>query len=220
MKMKVVKLEHAALRIEHAGKRIAIDPGSMTSASSGAMLRGVDAVLITHKHGDHFAPAILHEIGAHIYGPAEVVDLAKAAGLAATALECGGVATIGGLVVTAVSANHGPEVRGPLDNFGFVIGAGDCQLYVTSDLAGPQQKLPLGPFALIAIPVEGGGFVFDGQEAAEFLKEIGHSGLALPVHADDAPDMRFKFTQAAALFCKPVELGIGGAIEVQGGTHV
>jgi L-ascorbate metabolism protein UlaG (beta-lactamase superfamily) len=209
----VQKLEHAALLIEYDGRRIAIDPGSMTGPASRAKLRGVDAVLLTHKHADHFDPSVLREIGAPVFAPSEVAALAITSGLAATPLALGRRAIIAGMSIVPVAANHGPAVTKPVENYGFVVQADKTRLYVTSDMAGAQGLLPPGPFALVALPVEGGGFVFDGKEAAEFLRGMGHTGLAIAVHADEAPAMRDEFAKVAGTFCKPVALGVGETVE-------
>jgi L-ascorbate metabolism protein UlaG (beta-lactamase superfamily) len=213
-KVTIQKLEHAALVIDHNGRRIVVDPGSMTSATSRAKLRGVDAVLVTHKHGDHFDAAVLREIGVHVFGPPEVVALARASGLGATPLVLDIPTSIAGMNIIPVAANHGPAVTKPVENYGFIVQAEKARLYVTSDMAGSQSALPSGPFAVVALPVEGGGFVFDGKEASEFLRAIRHTGMAIALHADDAPAMRDEFIRFAGAFCKPVALDIGETVEI------
>lgn len=53
--MKITHLGHACLFVETGGARILIDPG--TFSAGYAELPDVDAVLITHKHFDHFDQA-------------------------------------------------------------------------------------------------------------------------------------------------------------------
>ncbi|MFD7534748.1 MBL fold metallo-hydrolase [Streptomyces sp. NPDC059819] len=50
--MNLTKFGHACVRIEQDGQRLVIDPGGLTEAQA---LDGVDAVLITHEHLDHFS---------------------------------------------------------------------------------------------------------------------------------------------------------------------
>jgi L-ascorbate metabolism protein UlaG (beta-lactamase superfamily) len=50
--MRLTKLGHACVRIEHGDTTVVIDPGLFTEADA---LQGADAVLITHEHMDHFA---------------------------------------------------------------------------------------------------------------------------------------------------------------------
>jgi L-ascorbate metabolism protein UlaG (beta-lactamase superfamily) len=47
---KVLKYSHACLRVERDGAVVVIDPGSFTEPES---VDGVDAILLTHEHGDH-----------------------------------------------------------------------------------------------------------------------------------------------------------------------
>lgn len=58
--MRITKHEHAALRIESAGRTLLIDPGSFTSPL--ADLHALDAIVITHEHADHWTPEQLARI--------------------------------------------------------------------------------------------------------------------------------------------------------------
>jgi hypothetical protein len=49
-------------------------------------------------------------------------------------------------------------------------------------MAGPQGQLQRGPFSVVAVPVESDGFVFSWSDAAEFLRGLGHTGIALGMH--------------------------------------
>ena len=48
--MRLTKLGHACVRLEKDGRRLVIDPGSLSEPDAVA---GADAVLITHEHPDH-----------------------------------------------------------------------------------------------------------------------------------------------------------------------
>jgi L-ascorbate metabolism protein UlaG (beta-lactamase superfamily) len=50
--MKIKKLGHCCLLIEHKGLKIMTDPGNYSTSQNEVM--GVDYVFITHEHGDHF----------------------------------------------------------------------------------------------------------------------------------------------------------------------
>jgi L-ascorbate metabolism protein UlaG (beta-lactamase superfamily) len=50
--MRLTKLGHACVRVEHDGQTLVIDPGGFTEPDA---TEGVDAVLITHEHFDHFS---------------------------------------------------------------------------------------------------------------------------------------------------------------------
>ncbi len=51
--MKLTKIGHCALVLEHNGLKILTDPGSFTVEGHSQVI-GLDAVLITHEHQDHF----------------------------------------------------------------------------------------------------------------------------------------------------------------------
>jgi L-ascorbate metabolism protein UlaG (beta-lactamase superfamily) len=58
--MRITKLEHAALILEEAGRRLVVDPGGLTNPILG--LQDVDAVVITHEHADHWTGDQLQRI--------------------------------------------------------------------------------------------------------------------------------------------------------------
>jgi L-ascorbate metabolism protein UlaG (beta-lactamase superfamily) len=78
--MRITKLEHAALILEEAGRRLVIDPGGLTNPILG--LKDVDAIVITHEHADHWTADQLQRItegnrGIPIYGPSGVARAAE-----------------------------------------------------------------------------------------------------------------------------------------------
>ena len=78
--MRITKLEHAALILEDAGRRLVIDPGGLTNPILD--LTDVDAVVVTHEHADHWTADQLTRIlssspNAVIYGPAAVAKAAE-----------------------------------------------------------------------------------------------------------------------------------------------
>ncbi|MCS5718877.1 MBL fold metallo-hydrolase [Herbiconiux sp. CPCC 205763] len=74
--MRLTKFEHAALLLEQSGKKLFVDPGSLTTPITSAS--DTVAVVITHEHADHWTPDQLNRIlevspDAVIYGPEGVV---------------------------------------------------------------------------------------------------------------------------------------------------
>src|SRR5487761_1121979 len=63
--MKVTKYPQSCLIIEQNGKRLAIDPGSLVAAKYSAQeWLPLNAVLITHEHGDHADPELIRGLAA------------------------------------------------------------------------------------------------------------------------------------------------------------
>jgi len=78
--MQITKYEHACVVIEEQGKRLVIDPGSLTRDMS--FLRDVVAVVFTHSHFDHFSAEQLAAIlaanpTAQVFGTSEVAAAAE-----------------------------------------------------------------------------------------------------------------------------------------------
>ena len=77
--MRVTKLEHATLKIEHSGSVLVIDPGVFTTPLSDQ--GDVVAVVITHEHPDHWTPDQLTRLStrnpeAVFFGPQGFADAA------------------------------------------------------------------------------------------------------------------------------------------------
>jgi len=78
--MRITKLEHAALILEEAGRRLVVDPGGLTNPILDLM--AVDAVVITHEHADHWSADQLQRLrdanpGVPILGPSGVARAAE-----------------------------------------------------------------------------------------------------------------------------------------------
>ncbi len=73
--MRLTKFGHAAVRIEHDGTTVALDPGMWSERES---VDGVDAVLITHEHPDHYDADNLRATDAPIFTIAAVAAQIRA----------------------------------------------------------------------------------------------------------------------------------------------
>jgi L-ascorbate metabolism protein UlaG (beta-lactamase superfamily) len=67
--MRITKFGHACVRLEHDGKVVVVDPGMFTEPDA---VDGVDAVLITHEHPDHYLPDHLRRTDAPVFTIAAV----------------------------------------------------------------------------------------------------------------------------------------------------
>lgn len=115
--MRVTKYEHAALRIDHDGQTLLIDPGTFTRPLDD--LGAVTAVVLTHEHPDHWTPEHLARIrtaapDAPIYSTAAV---AAAAGDEVTAVSPGDTLTAGAFTLRFFGGDHAiihssiPQIR-------------------------------------------------------------------------------------------------------------
>lgn len=91
--MKITKLGHCSLLIEHEGVRVLTDPGVFT-ADQNKQITNVDVVLITHEHGDHLhvesLEAVLeHSPTADVVTNTSVANILKEKGITSTVVEDG-----------------------------------------------------------------------------------------------------------------------------------
>jgi L-ascorbate metabolism protein UlaG (beta-lactamase superfamily) len=105
--MRITKLEHAALILEEAGRRLVIDPGGLTNPILD--VTNVDAVVITHEHADHWTADQLQRLtgsnpGVPIYGPSGVVRAAE--GVDITTVAPGQTVEVGPWTLRFFGGNH------------------------------------------------------------------------------------------------------------------
>lgn len=174
--MKIQKLPWAGIRIQTGSASLAIDPLYHFPAKFGqshepmiplSEFGPVDAVLVTHHHGDHFDPAaIAAYYGADIpvYMPAEGLKFAEGSGLnRLTGVTAGDSVFIGGLVATAV-----PAVDGVGDPQVSWVVAGDAKRMIhCGDTLWHgywwRIKQQYGPFDAACLPVNGAVVEFPGM---------------------------------------------------------
>lgn len=124
--MRVTKFGHACVRLEKNSRAIVIDPGAMTPEPEA--LAGVEAVLITHEHFDHFEPERLRAAAADnpdliVYTCPGVARHLPELGDRVRVVRDGDVLDVAGFDITVVGEKHHfshPDVP-PVDNVGFLI---------------------------------------------------------------------------------------------------
>lgn len=133
--MRVAKFGHSCLLVEAAsGERIVIDPGELSAIPEGVISGRIDAVLITHSHGDHLDESLLGKVeaanpGTPIFASADIVAQLAAKGIPATDHEFKNF-EVGAVSVEVLQAGHDP-VLGPVpDNTAYRIGG---ELVITGD---------------------------------------------------------------------------------------
>lgn len=131
--MRITKLEHAALLIEDGGHHLLVDPGSLTTPLVD--VRGIDAVVITHEHPDHWTPDQLQRIvdtnrDVRVFGPAGVV--AAAEGFPVESVAAGDTVTVGPFTLRFFGGQHAVIHRSipVVDNVGVLV---NDRLYYPGD---------------------------------------------------------------------------------------
>ncbi|HUP33193.1 MAG TPA: metal-dependent hydrolase [Gaiellaceae bacterium] len=179
-------LGHAAFRIDTpGGKRIYVDPflnGNPKCPESELEPERVDAILITHGHGDHYGDAIelAGKFGCTVVAPVELADWLQAKGVESVRdPNKGGTVELDGVKVTLTHAQHSSST-----NDGTYAGE-PCGLVVeledgfTLYFAGDTNVF--GDMALIAriyepdvavLPI-GGHYTMGPNEAAVALELLG-----------------------------------------------
>ncbi|HEX6499842.1 MAG TPA: MBL fold metallo-hydrolase [Micromonosporaceae bacterium] len=124
--MRITKFGHACVRLEKGSRGIVIDPGVMTP-EAGA-IAGVDGVLVTHEHFDHFDARRLSDAVAEnpeltVYTCPGVARHLGELGDRVRVVHDGEVVAVAGFDVTVLGEKHHvshPDVP-PVDNVGFLI---------------------------------------------------------------------------------------------------
>ncbi|WP_183095054.1 MBL fold metallo-hydrolase [Nocardioides stalactiti] len=143
--MRLTKLGHSCVRIEHGGVVVVIDPGVFTEPGAAD---GADAVLITHEHPDHWQADQLRATDAPIYTIAAVATQIRetAPDLAdrVTVVAPGQQLSPAGVAVDVVGEKHAvihPELP-HFDNSGYLLTLGDTTVFHPGDaLTGPGRPV-------------------------------------------------------------------------------
>jgi len=189
----MVKLKyfgHECWQIESEGKRIIVDP--FITGNPFAPIKpsdvNVDAILVTHGHGDHLGDSIdiSKRIKAPIIGVYELVTYAIAKGATGHPIHIGGGYRFGFGHVKATIAHHGsmaPDGSYLGNPCGFLITMGGKKIYHSGDTGLFLDMKLIGEMNAIDVallPI-GDNFTMgidDAVKAVEFLKPK----FAIPMH--------------------------------------
>lgn len=150
--MRLTKFGHAAVRIEHDGTTVALDPGMWSEQES---VEGVDAVLITHEHPDHYDADKLRATDASIYTiaavAAQIRESAPDVAERVTVVAPDETWTIGGIGVRAIGELHAvihPDLP-RFHNSGYVLTLGEQAVFHPGD----ALTVPGVPVDVLLTPV-------------------------------------------------------------------
>lgn len=177
MQMRITKYPQSCLLVETGGVRLLIDPGSFVTSSYGPETFGdVDAVLYTHRHGDHFQASLLDPLaaaGAQFVTNADVASLMT--GHDVTILEDRHTTKVSAISIQAFDIPHCLMVDGSEGppNTGFVIGG--TLLHPGDGVHAPAQV------EVVAAPIAGPSVSM--HAAYEFVREA-QASTVVPIHYD------------------------------------
>lgn len=150
--MRLTKFGHAAVRIEHDGTTVALDPGMWSERES---VEGVDAVLITHEHPDHYDADKLRASDAPIYTiaavAAQIRESAPDVAERVTVVAPDETWTVGGIGVRAIGELHAvihPDLP-RFHNSGYVFTLGEQTVFHPGD----ALTVPGVPVDVLLTPV-------------------------------------------------------------------
>jgi len=162
--MKIKKISHCCLVVEIGGKRILTDPGSFSSEQNA--LTGIDAIVITHEHSDHFHAESVQAImknnpGAMVITNATVGKLLDGLGVAHTVIDGRGKGMIGvgdtGLAIEAFDCKHEEifEEMGQVQNTAYLITGAGADAGKNFFIPGDAYCVPDTKVDVLALPVAG-----------------------------------------------------------------
>ena len=171
--MKITKLEHSGLVLEKDGKLLVFDPVEFTRKIP--KLDSVVAIVVTHKHSDHFQPEVLARIlgdnpGAKILTTSEVGALVGNS----IVVKAGDHYEIGGFNFDFFGKDHAAIVPGqiPCENIGAVVDGCIVNPGDSFDLPNVDTKVLFVPTAAPWLKI---------SESMDFIKRIAPE-LVVPIH--------------------------------------
>jgi len=181
--MRIHKIGHCCLVVEVQGVTILTDPGAFTTAQSE--VKGIDVVLITHEHGDHYHVPSLKQVlennpGAIVITNKAVGALLDGEGIPYVIVGDGELTEVKGVMIEGLGTEHG-KIYGDAptaENTGYFVGGA---LYYPGDSLHDPQK----PVDILALPVAGPWLKM--SEAIDYARKL-KPRVAFPVHDGFKPD--------------------------------
>lgn len=182
-------LGHSAVKIS-GSKTILIDPfisGNPSASCSLDDLNGIDAVFVTHYHGDHVgdAFAICKKTGATLVAIHEIAVEAQADGIKAEGMNIGGTVALGSVKFHMVPALHSAEKGSPA---GVVVEIDGFKIYHAGDTGLTYDMKLIGEFFkpdLSFLPI--GDRYTMGVDSAVKAVEFVQTRRVVPIHYNTFP---------------------------------
>ena len=182
--MNITKLGHCCLVLEQNGVKILTDPGSFTTEQTKTV-RGINMILITHEHGDHFHIESIELVLKNNPCATVVSNSAVAKLLAEKNIPCMIIgdtqsAEVNGVMIEGFGKDHAPiyEAYGLVENTGYFVAN---KFYFPGDSFYDPKK----PIDVLALPIAGPWMKI--SEAIDFAKKVKprvafgvHDGMIIP----------------------------------------
>jgi L-ascorbate metabolism protein UlaG (beta-lactamase superfamily) len=188
---------HACFDLASDDARVIIDPfltGNPKADIEPARLPKVDAVLLTHGHGDHLGDAVplARRDQAVIVAPYELALFCAEQGAAVHPMHIGGAHQFPFGNVKLVPAIHGGRVEGDETGrftthpCGFVVTMGGARVYHAGDTAlTMDMQLLEGRVDVMLVPI-GDNYTMGVEDAARAVAMV-KPKVAIPMHYDTFP---------------------------------
>ena len=183
--MKLTHLGHACLLVETGSARLLLDPGTM---SDFADVRDLDAVLVTHQHGDHLDTERLAALlggnpGATLVIDPDSVGLVSGLGLEVEPVvaQVGDRLDLAGTSVDVVGGLHAAvygDVPG-CTNAAYLLDGG-ALLHPGDSFFVPEQEVDV-----LAVAIDGPWLKL--SEAVDYVHAVAPR-VAVPIHAGETTD--------------------------------